>query len=204
MPYDFTITCFCVFYRKSLKCLKNPNPYRHPLLSWAIHTCRVIQKVSYIMHWTCTLRQRGFNTFNLMCSNQFFATGTSRQYPNPPHITTKSDKSSPQNLGIPIKSYQLIALIHHQVWTAFKIALFRKLFRGVSYNNYMSISMGSTSGDIPLILRLVHDSTGIVNVAGNIVRKVLQSGKLDIVDKVKYVLWINRWKLNAKTPTNWL
>jgi len=35
----------------------------------------------------------------------------------------------------------------------------------------------------PLLLRLVHESTGIVNIAGNIVRKVLRSGNLDIVDK---------------------
>jgi len=41
----------------------------------------------------------------------------------------------------------------------------------------------ANSSGTPLVLRLVHESTNIVNVAGNIVRKVLRSGNLDIVDK---------------------
>jgi len=41
----------------------------------------------------------------------------------------------------------------------------------------------SSTTNIPLILRLVNETTSIVNVAGSIVRKVMLSGSLDIVDK---------------------
>lgn len=45
-----------------------------------------------------------------------------------------------------------------------------------------------SSGDItaPLLLRLVSNACNIANTAGGIVRKVLKSGELDVVDKVRY------------------
>lgn len=43
----------------------------------------------------------------------------------------------------------------------------------------------SVPDNIPLILRLVNSSCNIANMAGGIVRKVLKSGELDVVDKVR-------------------
>lgn len=51
----------------------------------------------------------------------------------------------------------------------------------------MSTSTHSFGETPPLLLRLVHESTGIVSIAGNIVRKVLRSGNLGIVDKVGFM-----------------
>lgn len=41
------------------------------------------------------------------------------------------------------------------------------------------------NGEPPLILRLVNESSIIANAAAGIVRRVLRSGELDVVDKVK-------------------
>jgi 3'(2'), 5'-bisphosphate nucleotidase len=41
----------------------------------------------------------------------------------------------------------------------------------------------TTSATVPLLLRIVSETTSIVDVAGKIVRKVLQTGNLEVVDK---------------------
>jgi hypothetical protein len=44
----------------------------------------------------------------------------------------------------------------------------------------------SASANIPVLLRIVSETTSIVNVAGAIVRKVLQSGNMAVIDKVRF------------------
>lgn len=58
----------------------------------------------------------------------------------------------------------------------------------------MPLPSASTSPDIPLILRLVYESAKIVNGAGDIVKKVVNSGKLGIIDKVSVIIIIKYLK----------
>ena len=46
------------------------------------------------------------------------------------------------------------------------------------------MSLGE-SASLPLILRLVSESSSIANAAAGIVRRVLKSGELGVVDKVR-------------------
>ncbi|ODN02330.1 3'(2'),5'-bisphosphate nucleotidase 1 [Orchesella cincta] len=79
----------------------------------------------------------------------------------------------------PIPSINIITELHASVQIIFSSSA-KPLFCGVRYyNTKMSLSESTA----PLLLRLVSEACTTANTAGSIVRKVLLSGELGVVDK---------------------
>lgn len=81
---------------------------------------------------------------------------------------------------------QKISVLVYQQRSKLACVLSKKLSLASFVKNRQYCKMTSTDS-APLILRLVSNSCNIANTAGGIVRKVLRSGELDVVDKVRIV-----------------
>jgi len=68
-----------------------------------------------------------------------------------------------------------IALLRKFLFSSFKLSL---------SNSSSFVIKRNMNTQYPLVLRLVYESTKIAQTAGEIVRRVVQSGTLDVVDKV--------------------